>query len=241
VNSDVNGPNRLGLSTVTFYMSLGDPAIRDLMVWAFENPAPTDFRVMSVYSLVWTQPPAKTIELYSAALLTEREPTMQRAMVENLAFLRDPKAMKVLTDTFLDPTRDPALRALAAAQIATVEDPGIEIALQNAARGDPDERVREASAIALVIRNPPVSGYMVTGTLPDSQASAAGMKSGDILVSYGGRPVRTLDDLRAAAGSTAGEQKVPVVVVRDGREVTIDLRPGRMGIYGREVNAAADR
>ena len=38
---------------------------------------------------------------------------------------------------------------------------------------------------------------------------------------------------RAAEGSV----EVPVVVIREGREVTLMMRPGQMGIFGREVNA----
>ncbi len=241
VNSDVEGENRLGLNRVNFYMSLGAPAMRDLMNWALENPSPADFRVMTAYSLVWTQPADETIRKYSAALAAEQDENVQRALVGNLAFLKEPAAMQALSDIFLDASRDARLRALVAPELAASADPAVAAALENAARGDSDERVRSAAAVALVVRDPPASGYLVTGTLPDSQAAEAGVKSGDILVSYGGRPTRTLEALREAAAGAAGQEKVPVVVMREGREVTLYLRPGRMGVFGREVRAAADR
>ena len=48
---------------------------------------------------------------------------------------------------------------------------------------------------------------------------------------------RHVEELRAAATNATEEEQVPVVVVRDGVEVTLYLRPGQMGIYGRDVEA----
>jgi len=93
--------------------------------------------------------------------------------------------------------------------------------------------VRAAATAALVLRDPPATGYLVTGTLPSSQAEAAGLRAGDVLVTYDWRPVPDGDSLRAAATDAGGAATVRVVVVRDGAEIEVDLRPGRLGVFGR--------
>ena len=75
---------------------------------------------------------------------------------------------------------------------------------------------------------------------PDSQGEAAGLRAGDIVVSYGGRETTTRQALRDATGSAVGDEPVPVVVVRDGGTVTLHVRPGSLGVYGRPVAARRD-
>ena len=47
MNKDVNGAGKLKLSQMSFYGSLGDPAVKSLMQWSLENPSVTDFRAIS--------------------------------------------------------------------------------------------------------------------------------------------------------------------------------------------------
>ena len=62
-------------------------------------------------------------------------------------------------------------------------------------------------------------GALVSAVTPESAASKAGIKAGDVIVSVNGRSVRDSDDLMREIGELTGE--VTVVVVRDKKEVTL--------------------
>src|SRR5262245_59726825 len=55
VNKDVQGAGELQLSQFAYYSALGEPAMRDLMLWSMENQgsSPPDFRVLAAWSLPW--------------------------------------------------------------------------------------------------------------------------------------------------------------------------------------------
>jgi len=62
-------------------------------------------------------------------------------------------------------------------------------------------------------------GALVSSVTPESAASKAGIKAGDVIVSVNGHSVRDSDDLMREIGELTGE--VTVVVVRDRKEVTL--------------------
>jgi membrane-associated protease RseP (regulator of RpoE activity) len=64
---------------------------------------------------------------------------------------------------------------------------------------------------------------------PPSPARTAGLRPGDRVVSLGGRPVRTWEGLRQAIDAQPTDRQVPVVVVRDGRQVPLSVRPASVG------------
>ena len=74
------------------------------------------------------------------------------------------------------------------------------------------------------------TGVLVGGAIEDSPAGAAGIQSGDILLSLGGQPVNVkfLEQLpefnRVVADLAIGEE-IAAVVWRDGAEVTLKLTP----------------
>jgi hypothetical protein len=241
INEDVNGEGKLKLSQMVFYTNLGGEAMRNLFVWSLENPSLTPFRAMAAYSLPWTQAPEKTVAMLSKALRGEKELSVQRALVWNLARMRKPEASAALREALEDTDRDAIVRAQVATELAMSDDPEVEKSLESVALSDPDEKVRDAAKAAISMRNPPATGFMVTGTVPKSQAEAAGIKAGDILVSYNGRETKNLDALRSAAAAAGSEKEVPVTVIRGGQEVTLYLRPGQMGVVGRDVTKAENR
>ena len=73
-------------------------------------------------------------------------------------------------------------------------------------------------------------GALVAKVLPDSPAKKAGLKVGDVIVEFNGRTVESSSKLPPLVGATPVGRKVPVKVVRDGREltlrVTIEELPG---------------
>ncbi|HEX8501716.1 MAG TPA: PDZ domain-containing protein [Pyrinomonadaceae bacterium] len=58
-------------------------------------------------------------------------------------------------------------------------------------------------------------------------ADLAGLKKGDIIVEFDGKPIRTAGDLRYRAGAATPLGVIPVVVFREGQLVTIPVKMGR--------------
>ncbi len=73
---------------------------------------------------------------------------------------------------------------------------------------------------------------LVADVARGSHAEGAGVQAGDYLSSYDGKPVDSLDDLRAAlkAAEAAGEKEVRIVLYRGAERVELTLPPGRMGV-----------
>jgi membrane-associated protease RseP (regulator of RpoE activity) len=68
-------------------------------------------------------------------------------------------------------------------------------------------------------------GVKVTSVLPGSAAAAAGLKSGDRLLTLNGRWTDSLADLFTAAGYVQADKAVVVVVKRGGKEVELKVKP----------------
>jgi len=73
--------------------------------------------------------------------------------------------------------------------------------------------------------DPGAPGVPIRTVLPDSPASRAGLKPGDILTTLDGRWTTSVADTYAAASSVPAGQAVPVVVLRDGEELTLTVTP----------------
>jgi serine protease Do len=69
-------------------------------------------------------------------------------------------------------------------------------------------------------------GALVSEVTPNSPAAKAGLKSGDVIVEFNGKPVEDSRRLKLAVGATAPGTKVPVKVVREGstKEFTVALK-----------------
>jgi len=64
-------------------------------------------------------------------------------------------------------------------------------------------------------------GALVTSVSEGSPAAKAGLKEGDVIVEYDGRPVARAGDLPRAVAETPVGRAVPLKVVRDGKPVTL--------------------
>jgi membrane-associated protease RseP (regulator of RpoE activity) len=69
-------------------------------------------------------------------------------------------------------------------------------------------------------------GVTIKSVLADSPAAAAGLKSGDRLLTVDGRWTDSLVDLYTAAGYVKPGETAPVVVKRDGKELKFKVQPG---------------
>ena len=82
-------------------------------------------------------------------------------------------------------------------------------------------------------------GALVAKVLPDSPALAAGIKVGDVIITFNGKEVNDSSSLPPIVGSTAVGVKVPVQVVRAGRKQTLKVELGELPDEG--VVARSDR
>ncbi|MGB3612133.1 MAG: Do family serine endopeptidase [Cellvibrio sp.] len=70
------------------------------------------------------------------------------------------------------------------------------------------------------------TGALVADVEPDGPAAKAGIKAGDLIIKFNGRNVNTQADLPYLVGRTLPNTKVPVVVIRKGKEQTIRVTIG---------------
>ncbi len=71
-------------------------------------------------------------------------------------------------------------------------------------------------------------GALVTSVSEGSPAAKAGLKQGDVIVEYDGRPVARAGDLPRAVAETPVGRAVSLKVVRDGAPVTLTATVGRL-------------
>jgi serine protease Do len=69
---------------------------------------------------------------------------------------------------------------------------------------------------------------LIGDVLPDSPAEKAGLKSGDIVVEYQGKAMKSADQLRKAVAATPPDTNAKVTVFRGGEKITIDVRIGEL-------------
>jgi len=75
---------------------------------------------------------------------------------------------------------------------------------------------------------PGKKGALVADVTKDGPAEKAGIKSGDVIVSFDGKPVADEHDLPQIVASTTPGKKVEVIVIRDGKEVKVPVSIAEM-------------
>jgi serine protease Do len=81
--------------------------------------------------------------------------------------------------------------------------------------------------IAEALRLDAPRGALISGIELRSPAGAAGMRTGDVIVSFNGREVRSPRELTRNAAEAPVGSTVPVTVMRDGRSATLAVTLGR--------------
>ncbi len=69
-------------------------------------------------------------------------------------------------------------------------------------------------------------GALVSSVNPGDPADAAGIKQGDIIVSFDGKRINEMNDLPRIVAATTPGRSVPVAVLRDGQEKTLYAKVG---------------
>src|SRR5262249_24273727 len=72
----------------------------------------------------------------------------------------------------------------------------------------------------------PPHGLLLTLVVPGGAAQAAKLRAGDVLLSYNGVQLQTLNDLQTVA---AGKD-IPAQLWRDGAVLDVKLPPGKLGV-----------
>jgi S1-C subfamily serine protease len=68
-------------------------------------------------------------------------------------------------------------------------------------------------------------GVVIVGVAGNSPASRAGLQTGDVIEQINGRAVKTADDVQQAVENSTIGNGLPVEVNRDGRSLTLSVRP----------------
>jgi S1-C subfamily serine protease len=69
----------------------------------------------------------------------------------------------------------------------------------------------------------PGKGYAITGVTKDSPAARGGLQGGDVIVRLGDSAVAGLEDFDSALRKHKAGETIPVVVLRDGAEVPLEV------------------
>lgn len=67
------------------------------------------------------------------------------------------------------------------------------------------------------------SGALVTSVMAKAPAAKAGLQSGDVILSVGGTPVKDGKTLQAAIAHSSPGKDVPVAILRDGKNLTLQV------------------
>ncbi len=71
-------------------------------------------------------------------------------------------------------------------------------------------------------------GALVSSLTTDSPAGKGGVKAGDVIIAFDNKPVNEMRRLPRIVAEAAINQKVPMVVWRDGKEVTLSVMVGEL-------------
>lgn len=71
-------------------------------------------------------------------------------------------------------------------------------------------------------------GALVTQVMKDSPAEKAGVKAGDVVLSFNGKPINKAQDLPPLVALSAIDKDAEIALLRDGKEMTLKVRIGNL-------------
>jgi len=82
--------------------------------------------------------------------------------------------------------------------------------------------------IADTVGLPSAKGALIAEVTPDSPAARAGLRQGDVVLSYDGKPIDTLRDLTRRVAETRAGGTVDLKILHEGREKTVAVHIDRL-------------
>ncbi len=79
-------------------------------------------------------------------------------------------------------------------------------------------------------------GALVSSVTPNSPAAASALKAGDVIVAFDGKEVPDMHRLPRIVAETDVDKTVPVTVVRDGKEMVVQVKVGELESNDEEEN-----
>lgn len=70
------------------------------------------------------------------------------------------------------------------------------------------------------------NGALVSSVIPGGPAAAAGLKSGDVIIEFNGKPINEMSQLPWLVGNTKPGSSVPMEIIRNGRKETLNITVG---------------
>ncbi|MHC4840103.1 MAG: HEAT repeat domain-containing protein [Planctomycetota bacterium] len=228
------GPGELGMSMQEFVSLV--PSFEMIEYALTNSKVDSKFRESMLYGLEWRtdEDAAKRTELAGNVLLSSSDGEANGA-INALRAIDSPATVRYLTDYVSGNTDSPEGRQAAIRALQTKDTDEAWAAIESASRNDPDPEVKKTAGKAMATRGVSVAGVMITFVDPNAQAGIAGIKLGDIMTKYNGKPTLKLSDINEAKKSVKDGQSVPVVLYRDGKYINLTIGPGQIGINGTEV------
>ncbi len=177
-------------------------------------------------------------DVFLRQLAVEQDATVARMMASALADRPDPANVAGLVAA-LEAQANAQVRLALARALAGLPGDDSARAHERIAASETDPQVRSAAESGLKGRRAGVTGFLITYVAPNSQAEAVGIKEGDILVTYKGVAVTSMEALDAAKATVESEEIVPLALYRDGRTLEIAVKGGQIGINGQMVRPEA--
>jgi serine protease Do len=98
------------------------------------------------------------------------------------------------------------------------------------------------AALAQQFNMKPREGVVVTEVFPDTPAAKAGLKTGDVILSYAGEKVANPQELQLAVERSEIGKAYEVVVQRDGKNVELSFQPAKQPAkYGMAGSSTSDQ
>ncbi|MEW6156542.1 MAG: DegQ family serine endoprotease [Verrucomicrobiota bacterium] len=82
-------------------------------------------------------------------------------------------------------------------------------------------------------------GALIAGVTPDSPAAAAGIKEGDVVTEFNGKPIDDSRHLRLLVAQTAPKTKATVKLLRDGKERTLSVTLSELPVEEQDLFSQA--